>query len=75
MKEKSKLAVKVGAEIRRIRQEQKRSQESFADDCQINRTYMGNIERGEKVISIKMIKLVVSNLGLTLEEFFGLIKE
>lgn len=67
--------MKVGAEIRRIRQEQKRSQESFADDCGINRTYMGNIERGEKVISIDMAKRLAAGLGLTLSQLFAGIEE
>jgi transcriptional regulator with XRE-family HTH domain len=70
MKEKSALSLKIGAEVRRIRHTQGRSQEDFADDCEINRTYMGNIERGEKVISVNMIKRVVTGLGLSLSEFF-----
>jgi transcriptional regulator with XRE-family HTH domain len=56
MKEKSALAVAIGIEIRRIRTEQQRSQEGLADDCGINRNYMGNIERGEQDISVVMTK-------------------
>lgn len=75
MEKKSELAVKFGAEVRRIRQEQGRSQESFADDCGIHRTYMGNIERGEKVVSIDMARRVVRQLGLSLSRFFELMGE
>jgi transcriptional regulator with XRE-family HTH domain len=75
MKEKSALAVAIGKEIRRIRLEQRRSQEGLADDCGINRTYMGNVERGEQDISVAMTKRIVSNLGLTLTEFFGKLGE
>lgn len=75
MKEKSALAIAIGQEIRRIRSEQHRSQESLADDCGINRTYMGNIERGEQDISVVMTKRIVSNLGVTLGEFFGKLGE
>jgi len=31
---------------------------------------MGNIERGEQDISVVMTKRIVSNLGMTLAEFF-----
>jgi transcriptional regulator with XRE-family HTH domain len=71
MVEKSELAVKVGAEIRRLRLERHRSQEDFADDCRIHRTSMGAIERGERVITINTAKRVVRTLGMTLGEFFA----
>jgi transcriptional regulator with XRE-family HTH domain len=68
--EKSELAVKVGAEIRRLRTLRGRSQEDFADDCKVHRTSMGAIERGERVITIETAKRVVSTLNMTLGEFF-----
>lgn len=75
MKEKSDFAVRVGAQVRRLRLERMRSQEDFAEDCGIHRTYMGAIERGEKVVSIEMAKRVVGALGLTLSQFFSQIEE
>ena len=70
MEKKSELAIKFGAEVRRVRQEQGWSQEGFADACGIHRTYIGNVERGEKVVSIDMAKRVVDKLGLSLARFF-----
>ena len=75
MREKSELAEKVGEHIRDLRRQRKRSQEDFAEDCEIHRTYMGAIERGEKVISIDMAKKVVNALGFTLSQFFSQIEE
>ena len=76
MKEKSAFAVKIGQEIRRRRRDDcKRSQEDFADDCGIARAYMGVIERGEAVISVEMAKRIVSGLGTTLGEFFTKVGE
>lgn len=75
MKQKSEFAVKIGAEIRRLRLEKKRSQENFADDCGIARAYMGAIERGEKVVSVEMAKRVVAGLGITMSQFFAGIGE
>ena len=75
MNTKSELDVKIGVEVRRRRLEQHRSQEAFADDCGIHRTYMSSIERGEKAMSVDMAKRVVTGLGLTLGEFFTAIEE
>jgi transcriptional regulator with XRE-family HTH domain len=75
MKEQSEFAIKIGAGIRRLRLERKRSQEDFADDCGIARSYMGAIERGEKIISVVMARRVVTGLGITLSQFFAEIGE
>ena len=75
MNKRSELAFKVGVEIRRLRKERGHSQEGFADECGIQRSYMGAIERGEKVMSIDMTKRVVTTLGLTLGQFFMGIEE
>lgn len=75
MKERSELAVRVGKEIRRLREERKRSQEGFALDWGIDRSYMGAIERGEKTISIDMAKRVTDGLGGTLSELFANVGE
>lgn len=75
MAEKSELAVKVGAEIRRLRTLRGRSQEDFADDCKVHRTSMGAIERGERVITLDTAKRVIGTLGMTLGEFFAGIGE
>jgi transcriptional regulator with XRE-family HTH domain len=75
MKVKSELAVRVGAEVRRLRTERKRSQEAFAVDCGIARSYMGAIERGNKTMSIDMAKRVTDGLGVTLSELFANVGE
>ena len=75
MKEKSELAVKVGAEVRRLRLARNRSQENFAEDCAIARAYMGSIERGEKVISIVTAQRIAVGLGVSLSELFAGIGE
>lgn len=75
MKERSELAVRVGKEIRRLREKRKRSQEAFALDWGIDRSYMGAIERGEKTISIDMAKRVTEGLGVTLSDLFANIGE
>lgn len=45
--------VKIGKRIREIRKKKGYSQEAFAAEAQLGRTYMGRIERGEQNVSIQ----------------------
>jgi len=71
----TELTAKIGKEIRRLRKAKGYSQEGFADDCGVHRTYMGSIERGETAISVELTKRLVSQLGITLGQFFTQIEE
>lgn len=44
---------KIGLNIRKYREEQGYTQNDFAEECQISRTYYGRIERGEHSITVK----------------------
>ncbi len=67
------------AELRRlgetIREQRKQigiSQEDFAELCGVHRTYIGQIERGEKNISFNNILRVSEALKLSASELFQL---
>ena len=45
----------LGAEIKRIRLELEISQEELAAICDLHRTYVGSVERGERNLSLKNI--------------------
>lgn len=42
------------------------SQESFADECEIHRTYMGAIERGERNVTVGTLRAVAHALRVKL---------
>jgi transcriptional regulator with XRE-family HTH domain len=46
------------------------SQEEFADLCNLDRTYIGGIERGERNIGLINIERIARALELTLSELF-----
>lgn len=46
--EKKTILKLFGERIRKIRKEQKLSQEQLSDEARIERSYMGTIERGER---------------------------
>lgn len=68
------LAKKIGALIRRLRQEAGMSQEGFADSCGLHRTYIGSVERGEKAITIETAHKIVKALGMSLSHFFQVLE-
>jgi transcriptional regulator with XRE-family HTH domain len=60
----------LGQRIRELRTEQGYSQEAFADQCGVHRTFMGTIERGESNLSFHNIFKVTNTLGVTLSSLF-----
>ena len=56
---------RLGRAVRRLRKQAGYSQESFADECRLHRTYMGAVERGETNISLDNIERIARALRLT----------
>ena len=42
--------------------------ESFADECGLDRTYMGGIERGERNVALRNIGKIAEALGISIAE-------
>lgn len=57
-----------GHRVRALRKEQGYSQENFAAACELDRTYMGGIERGERNLALRNIEKIARTLGITLAE-------
>ncbi len=54
----------LGSVIRTRRTKLGYSQESFADEVGVHRTYMGSVERGERNISLKNLLAIAKALGI-----------
>lgn len=65
------LLKKLGKEIKKLRKEAGYSQESFAREVKLHRTYIGAIERGEKNVTVKSLSKLTDCLGVKLSEFFA----
>jgi transcriptional regulator with XRE-family HTH domain len=46
------------------------SQEAFADMCELDRTYIGGIERGERNIALVNIEKIAKTLRLSIAQLF-----
>lgn len=60
-----------GIRVRELRKAKGYSQEGFADECDLHRTYIGAIERGEKNVSIDNIAKIAAALKLRVWELFS----
>jgi transcriptional regulator with XRE-family HTH domain len=54
----------VGQNLRAFRQAQGLSQEAFADELGVHRTYMGGIERGERNLTLKSLERMAERIGI-----------
>ena len=65
-----RLLKALGQRIRELRTERGYSQEAFADQCGVHRTFMGTIERGESNLSFQNIVKVATTLEISLSALF-----
>src|SRR5438270_13905581 len=62
IKSMDKQLAAVGARIRELRLKQGFSQEAFADSCGINRSHMGEVERGECNVTFATLVTITHKL-------------
>ncbi len=58
-----------GERLRSIRKDKGLSQETLALKCELDRTYIGGVERGERNISLLNIYKIADALGIRPREF------
>lgn len=61
---------KFGKRIRELRLAKGWSQEKFADEVGVHRTYIGAVERGEQNIALDNIERIAKQLRISVEELF-----
>ncbi len=66
--------MKIGHKIRELRKSKGFSQESFADEVGLDRTYMGGIEREERNIAALNIIRIAKALKVEVGDLFPQIK-
>lgn len=72
---KDPLLIALGAKIRAVRQAKGFSQEAFAAEAGLGRSYYGGIERGERNVAALNLVQIAKVLGVEVGELFPSLKE
>ena len=62
------ITIRFGQRVRRLRDEKGLSQETFADSCGLDRTYISGIERGKRNVSLRNIEIISKALGISISD-------
>ncbi len=61
----------LGQHLRQQRQARRWTQADFARRCDLHRTFIGSVERGERNLSILNLRLMAKVLRASLSDLFG----
>ncbi len=70
-KQSETIKVTFGQRVRELRTQKGLSQEGLALTCDLDRTYIGGIERGERNVSLVNIQKIAVALGVPVRELFS----
>ena len=65
------IKTKIGNRIKELRKIKGYSQETLANYCELDRTYVASVENGKRNISIINLEKIVIALGVSLKDFFA----
>lgn len=60
----------LGKRIQYLRSSRKMSQEDLALECEINKNYLSDLERGCRNPTVKVLTKIARGLGISLSELF-----
>lgn len=63
--------IELGKRLRHFRTEKGYSQESLADETQLDRTYISGLERGKRNPSFLILKKIANSLDIPIEKIFN----
>ncbi len=75
MRKKHPSLIILGSRIRELRKVKGYSQEGFAAEIGLDRTYMGSVERGERNIATLNLIRIAKSLDVEIGELFPTINE
>lgn len=67
------LTEKLGQKIRIERMKRKMSQEKLAELAELNRNFIGMVERGETNITVKNLEAISKAFGMEIKELFNFV--
>lgn len=71
MTEKERVLQRFGQHVRQLRVSKNISQEDLAEMADLHRTYISDVERGVRNVSIATASRIAQALGVDLKDLFG----
>jgi transcriptional regulator with XRE-family HTH domain len=68
MPRRTEITRRFGGRVRELRQRAGLSQEAFAAKCDLDRTYISGIERGQRNVALRNIEAIATALNLSIAE-------
>jgi transcriptional regulator with XRE-family HTH domain len=68
MARSSDILERFGQRVRELRKAKGYSQEGFAAECGLDRTYMGGVERGERNLALRNIEQIALALKMSISK-------
>ncbi len=68
MPRRTEITQRFGGRVRQLRQRAGLSQEAFAAKCDLDRTYISGIERGQRNVALRNIEAIATALNLSIDE-------
>ena len=64
------IRVQFGLRVKQLREERGLSQRAFSDSIGMSHTYLADIERGSRNVSIDNVKRIADGFGITVRDLF-----
>ena len=65
------IKLKVGQRIKELRKKLEFSQEGLANEAEVDRTYVTDVENGRRNISVELLERLIVALKVSFSEFFN----
>ncbi len=62
---------KVGQRIRELRKQLEFSQEALANEAEVDRTYVTDVENGRRNVSLEILERLIRALDVSFSDFFS----
>lgn len=65
------IKLKVGQRIKELRKKLELSQEALANEAEVDRTYVTDVENGRRNVSLEILERLIKALSVSFSEFFN----
>jgi transcriptional regulator with XRE-family HTH domain len=65
------IKLKIGQRIKELRKQREFSQEDLANQADVDRTYVTDVENGRRNVSVEILERLIRGLNVSFTDFFS----